>query len=53
MNYISILTTLTITGSWFGPFLLNLPSWFVSTIWFFYWIFPSLLPKLQKYSIII
>ena len=51
MNYISILTTLTITGSWFGPFILNLPSWFVSTIWFFYWIFPSLIPKLQKYSV--
>jgi len=31
--------------------VLNGPSWFVATLWFFYWCFPSLLPKLQEYSI--
>ena len=39
-------------ATWFGiPALLNSPSWFISTMWFFYWIVPSLLPKLQRYSI--
>jgi len=27
------------------------PSWFVATMWFYYWCFPSLLPKLQRYTI--
>ena len=31
-------------------FLISGPSWFVSTIWFYYWIFPSLLPRLQRYT---
>ena len=36
-------------STWFGqPTTLCGPSWFVSTIWFFYWCFPSLLPKLQR-----
>eukprot|EP01084_Bolivina_argentea_P240970 404648_1 len=48
--YISIVLTIFFVPSWFGPFLLNPPSWFVSTIWLFYWVFPSLLPKLQRYT---
>eukprot|EP01084_Bolivina_argentea_P151398 264246_1 len=40
--------TLFAVNTWFGvPKVLNGPSWFVSTIWFFYWVFPSLIPKLQ------
>ena len=43
--------TLTATTTWFGIVLvINGPSWFVSTMTFFYWIFPSLLPRLQRYS---
>ena len=42
-----------VCSSWFSGakgtiYRLNGPSWFVSTIWFFYWIFPSLLPRLQR-----
>lgn len=43
--------TLFVCTSWFGwsnTFRLNGPSWFVSTITFFYWIFPSLFPRLQR-----
>eukprot|EP01083_Nonionella_stella_P120033 359302_1 len=44
-----VLTFFGVT-TWFGkPVVLSGVSWFVSTIWFFYWIFPSLLPKLQLY----
>merc|ERR1712241_15662 len=43
--------TLFASTTWLGlPIVLNGPSWFVSTIWFFYWIFPSLLPRLQRLS---
>jgi len=49
---ISIILTVTCTTTWFAvPFLLSLTSWFVPTIWFYYWCYPSLLPKLQAYSI--
>ena len=38
-------------STWFmQPVLLNGPSWFVSTLWFYYWCFPSLLPRLQAYT---
>merc|ERR1719334_2904890 len=48
---VSIILTLFTTNTWFiYPFLLNGPSWIVSTIWFYYWIFPSLLPRLQRYT---
>ena len=42
-----------VVTTWFGVrhFLMNTPSWFVSTIWFFYWIFPSLLPRLQRFDV--
>ena len=44
---------LFVVHTWFGfPAFLNGPAWFVSTMWFFYWIFPSLLPKLQRRSIL-
>jgi len=48
---VSIVMTIFTTNTWcIYPFLLNVPSWFVSSIWFYYWIFPSLLPRLQRYS---
>ena len=35
--------------TWFGiPMVINGPSWFVSTMWFFYWLFPCLLVKLSN-----
>eukprot|EP01084_Bolivina_argentea_P316174 547981_1 len=49
--YITIILTIFTVPVWFGPFFFNPTAWFVSTIWFFYWVFPSLLPKLQRYSI--
>lgn len=40
--------TFTGTSTWFGmPWVINGPSWFVSTLLFFYYVFPSLLPRLQ------
>jgi len=43
--------TVFAANSWLGiPLTLNGPAWFVATIWFFYWIFPSLLPRLQGYN---
>jgi len=48
---VSIVMTIFTTNTWFFyPLFLNGPSWFVSTIWFYYWIFPSLLPRLQRYT---
>ena len=50
--YIVYPLTVFAANTWFiigGEF--NGPSWFVSTMVFFYWIFPSLLPRLQRYSI--
>ena len=39
-------------STWFGKvFVLTGPAWFMSTIWFFYWIFPFLLLKLQQINI--
>jgi len=46
-----LLLMLTNTSSWIVVIAFNGASWFVSTIWFFYWVFPLLLPKLQSYSI--
>jgi len=46
---IAYVLTAFVSTTWLGlPIVLNGPSWFVSTIWFFYWIFPSLLPRLQR-----
>jgi len=51
-EYIVYVLTLFGTTTWLGiPVVLNGPSWFVSTIWFFYWMFPSLLPQFQRYSV--
>jgi len=48
------LCTATATTTWFGlewigsdRHALDEPLWFVSTIWFCYWCFPSVLPRLQ------
>ena len=50
-SYAAYVLTLFVATTWLGQALyLNGPSWFVSTMWFFYWIFPSLLPKLQRHS---
>ena len=52
VEYVAYGLTLFVVTTWLGmPVPLNGPSWFVSTMWFFYWIFPSLLPKLQKHSV--
>lgn len=51
-GYVVYSLTLFASTTWFGiPLCLNGPSWFVSTMWFFYWIFPSLLPQLQQYDV--
>ena len=51
-EYASYVTVFFVITTWFGqPVFLNGPSWFVSTMWFFYWVFPSLLPQLQRISI--
>jgi peptidoglycan/LPS O-acetylase OafA/YrhL len=40
-------------STWFmQPVLLNGPSWFVSTLWFYYWCFPALLPRLQVCALV-
>jgi len=52
VDYVWWLLTATATTTWFAvPFNVNEPSWFVSTIWFFYWLFPSLLPRLQTHGV--
>ena len=49
--YIAYGLTLFAATTWLPwPFPLNGPSWFVSTMWFFYWIFPNQLPKCQRYT---
>merc|ERR1719295_884943 len=49
---VSIILTPFTANTWIiYPLVLNGPSWFVSTIWFYYWIFPSLLPRLQRYTV--
>jgi peptidoglycan/LPS O-acetylase OafA/YrhL len=49
---IALTLMVTCTSSWLlMPIVLDGPSWFVSTLWFYYWCFPSLLPKLQAYSV--
>jgi len=51
MEYAAYVLTLFVANTWLiAPFVLNGPSWFVSSIWFCYWVFPSLLPKLQAYD---
>jgi len=52
VEYIAYFLTFFVSTTWFGvPIVLNGPSWFVSTLWFCYWIFPSLLPQFQQYTI--
>jgi len=45
-------STLTATQSWMGPnyILWNGPLWSVSTVMFFYWRFPYLMPRLRKWQ---
>lgn len=51
LNVISGVLTFFVSTTWFGiPIVINGPSWFVSTIWFCYWLFPSLLPRFQRCS---
>ena len=41
--------TLFAATTWFGfPFVLDGPSWFVSTMWFFYWLFPCLITRFSN-----
>lgn len=47
----SFMVSLTSTWLVFKQFFFDLPSWFVSTLWFYYWCFPSLFPQLQAYSV--
>jgi len=49
---IAVVLMLTCTATWlFIPVCIDGPSWFISTLWFYYYCFPSLLPKLQAYSL--
>ena len=51
--YSTVLFTVTCTNTWFYPFS-NLPfvlsSWTINTFFFFYLIFPIVLPKIQKFT---
>ena len=52
IEYVAYILNLSATSTWFGvAFPLNNPSWYVSTVWFYYWTFPSLFPKLQRFSV--
>ena len=46
-TYLSYIATIFVANTWFiVPLTICFVTWFVSTIWAFYWIFPFLLKKL-------